>query len=199
MRQLLDVCSAVSGRALSTRYPSNRLFFLAFLGLTLASPPGLPGQDLRDLERGDRVRVTPSDGPSLKGSFLGLGPRGLSLLDSSEGENTIPISSLRVLEISAGPNRKKGALIGGGVGLVAGMLLGAATSGDCYGACDDPYGVGGDDLVEATATGLGAIMGGVIFGGIGAGAGAFFFAPERWVTIELDSAGRITPMVRLRR
>jgi hypothetical protein len=199
MRLFQDVRSARSFRALSIRHPSSRLLFLAVLGLTLALPPGLSGQELRDLGRGDRVRVTPSDGPSLKGSFLGLGPRGLSLLDSSEGEYTIPVSSLRVLEMSAGPNRKKGALIGGGVGLVAGLLLGAATSGDCYGACDDPYGVGGDDLVEATATGLGALLGGVILGAVGVGAGATFFAPERWVTIELDSAGRITPMVRMRR
>jgi len=134
----------------------------------------------------------------MEGSFLGLGPGGLSLLDSSEGEYTIPAASLRLLEMSAGRNRKKGALIGGGIGLVAGILLGAATSGDCVGDCDDPYGIG-DGLAEANAKGMGALLGGVIFGGIGAGVGAFFFAPERWVSIELDSAGRISSMVRMRR
>ena len=100
---------------------------------------------------------------------------------------------------AAGRKRGKGALIGGAVGLVAGVVIGVATSGDCAGDCDDPYGVGGDDLVSATATGLGAIAGGLVLGGIGAVVGAVFFAPERWVRIDLGSAGRVVPAVQFRR
>ena len=181
-----------------SRLPPGPFLFLALLGLTLVSPPWMMGQDIRDLERGHRVRMTPSDGPSLEGSFLGLGPGGLSLLDSSEGEYTIPVASLRLLEMSAGRNRKGGALVGGAIGLAAGLLLGEAISGDCFWDCDDFYGIGGDGLAEANATGMRALLGGVILGGIGAGVGAFF-APERWVSIDLDSVGRITPMVRMRR
>lgn len=100
--------------------------------------------------------------------------------------------------MSAGRSRKGGALVGGGIGLAAGLLLGTAISGDCVRDCDDFYGIGGDGLAEANATGLGALLGGVILGGVGAGVGAYF-APEQWVSIALDSAGRITPMLRLRR
>jgi phosphatidylserine decarboxylase len=86
--------------------------------------------------------------------------------------------------MSGGKNRRKAALIGGAVGLVAGVLVGAATSGDCTGDCNDPYGVGGDGLTEAVATGTGVVIGGAVFGGLGALVGGLFFAPERWVRVE---------------
>ena len=199
MRRFLDVRPAGPSSALFARFSPGRFLLSALLLATLAWPIGLGGQNIRDLGIGDRVRVTPSEGASVKGSFQELGPVGLTVLDSSANPFVIPISSLRTLEVAAGRRRGIGAVFGGGVGLVAGVLIGAATSGDCVGDCDDPYGVGGGDLAEASAVGMGALLGGVILGGVGAGIGAVFFAPERWVTIDLDSAGRITPMVRLRR
>jgi hypothetical protein len=93
--------------------------------------------------------------------------------------------SIRSLERAAGKKRGKGALIGGALGVVAGAIIGAATSGDCTGGCSDPYGIGGDDLVESAAKGEGAVLGGLIFGGIGAGMGATFLAPTRWVKVRV--------------
>ena len=199
MRRFLDVRSVHSCCARLELSLASRILLSALFVISLVWPTGLTGQNIQDLGRGDRVRVTPSNGPSLEGSFLDLGPRGLSILDASNGQYTVPVSSLRALEMSSGRRRGRGALIGGGVGFVAGLLLGAATSGDCTGDCDDPYGVGGGGLAEANATGMGALLGGVILGGVGAGVGAIFLSPERWVTVDLDSTGRIVPMVRLRR
>ncbi|MGW8267370.1 MAG: hypothetical protein ACWGSQ_13470 [Longimicrobiales bacterium] len=169
--------------------PSMPLWLLSLLlPLLAALPPGpeaLWAQALQDIGTGDRIRVTPSEGTPLEGAFQTLGLQGLTLLDSEAASFTIPVESIRALELAAGRKRGKAALIGGTVGLVAGALLGGLTSGDCVGECGDPYGIGGGGLVEANATAEGAALGGLILGGLGAAVGALFFAPERWVRVNL--------------
>ena len=75
-----------------------------------------------------------------------------------------------------GRNRTRGALWGGGIGLVAGGILGGVTVGS-----DDEDGFGGS-LVESAATGEAVILGAVVGAGIGALLGATLFAPSRRAT-----------------
>jgi hypothetical protein len=117
-----------------------------------------------------------------------MGPQDLTVLDSKGTPFTIPVQSITALELAMGRKRGKTALIGGAVGLVAGVLLGGMTSGDCVGDCGDPYNVGGGGLAEANATAEGAVLGGLVLGGLGAAVGALFFAPERWVKVNLGPA-----------
>lgn len=72
----------------------------------------------------------------------------------------------------AGRNRLKGALWGGGIGLVAGGILGGLSvqSDD-----DDP----GSSLVDAAATGPAVVLGALVGAGVGALLGATVFAPSR--------------------
>lgn len=66
-------------------------------------------------------------------------------------------------------DRRKGALWGGGIGLVAGGLLGGLTV-----ESDD-----GDGLVESAATGEAVVLGALVGAGLGALLGATVFAPSR--------------------
>jgi len=187
MRRFLEV------RAPGSSYPVRSLpLWLLSLVLPLfaelaVGSGALAGQALQDLGVGDRIRVTSSEGAPLKGAFQQMGPQGLTLLRSKDTPFTIPVQSIQALEVAAGRKRGKAALIGGGIGLVAGVILGGLTSGDCVGDCDDPYNVGGGGLAEANATAEGAMLGGLALGGIGAAVGALFFAPERWVKVDVGS------------
>jgi len=177
-------------RAAGKRVPAKLIrgtgLAVLLLLLTVLTLPAQAGaQSNAELPTGTRIRVTPLTGQSLKGTFQGSGPEGLSLSDQAGSLRVLANASIQRLDMSAGKNRRKAALIGGAVGLVAGVLIGAATSGDCAGDCDDPYGVGGSSPVESVAVGTGALLGGVVFGGLGAGIGGLFFAPERWVRVEL--------------
>jgi hypothetical protein len=169
---------------------ARRLLFLLlplFAALTWG-PEALWAQTLQELGTGDRIQVTPSEGTPLKGAFQALSPEGLTILDARAGAFTIPVESIRALELAAGRKRGKAAIIGGAVGLVAGVILGGLTSGDCVGDCGDPYGIDGGGLAEANATAEGAVLGGLVLGGLGAAVGAIFFAPERWVRVNLGPA-----------
>lgn len=70
-----------------------------------------------------------------------------------------------------GHNRTRGALWGGGIGLVAGGLLGGLTVGS------DDEGDFGGSLTESAATGEAVLLGAVVGAGIGALLGATIFAP----------------------
>lgn len=70
-----------------------------------------------------------------------------------------------------GSDRTRGALWGGGIGLVGGGLLGGLTVGS-----DDEGGVGGS-LTESAATGEAVLLGAMVGAGIGALLGATIFAP----------------------
>ena len=166
----------------------HRLLVFALLAL----PAHLGAQTNPELLAGTRIRVTSPGGESLNGTFEGLGPQGLSFSDETGSLHLLSNESIRRLDMSGGKNRRKAALIGGAVGLVAGVLIGAATSGDCTGDCYDPYGVGGDGLTEAAATGTGAMIGGAVFGGLGALAGGLFFAPERWLRVDFGSGSPVS-------
>lgn len=83
---------------------------------------------------------------------------------------------------ASGPRRARGALIGGGIGLVAGGLLGGLT---VEGDGDDGFGGG---LAESAATAEAVVLGAVFGAAIGAVLGATVFAPDRPDRRETESA-----------
>lgn len=140
-------------------------------------------QESAELTLGDRLRITSSNSDAFEGVLQTQTIRGLTL-SGDQGESfEVPYSTLLRMERASGRNRRKGALIVGGFGLVVGAILGA--SADCI-DCDDPYDIGGAGLAEASAAGTGAILGGVLLGGVGAIVGGFLLAPQRWVEVPLN-------------
>jgi hypothetical protein len=73
-----------------------------------------------------------------------------------------------------GLDRARGALWGGGIGLVGGALLGGLTAQ----SGDEGDGLG-DTLAESAATGEAVVLGAVLGAGIGAVLGATVFAPSK--------------------
>ena len=74
---------------------------------------------------------------------------------------------------ATGRNRRKGALWGAGVGLVAGGILGGLSVESA-----EDVGFGGS-LVESAATGEAVVLGAILGAGLGALLGATVFAPSR--------------------
>lgn len=111
-----------------------------------------------------RVRVTTLDGERLVGDILAT--RGALLL-SMEGKvrRSVPLDSVRTLQISRGHDRTAGAQVGGAAAGLIGALLGMSA-----GAEEDPGGYGG------LLGGLGGLLTGALIGGVGGAA----IAPERW-------------------
>ena len=84
-------------------------------------------------------------------------------------------------------HRRRGALWGAGIGLVAGGVLGGLSvqSDD-----EDGYGAG---LAEAAATGAAVVLGAILGAGLGAVLGATVFAPS--TSLPAGHAMRVAPMV----
>jgi len=136
------------------------------------------------LVRGDRLRLS-SEGPTTFEGLLETSSfEGLTLADDQGESLYVPFATLLGIERASGRNRRKGALIGGVVGFLVGAVVGVATS-DCV-DCDDPYGVGGEGLVAAASAGTGAVLGGILLGGVGAVVGGLFAAPQRWIEISFQ-------------
>jgi hypothetical protein len=133
-----------------------------------------------DLSAGSRIRVTTSP-PSrrLTGTLVTIGNDSLTLAVGKRDTVRVPLAAVTRLEESRGrrANHAKGALIGGGVGLVLGLGLGAVADGlrniGCESpSCDNPSNLGGALAV-----------GGLAGAAVGAGTGALLagaFKGERW-------------------
>lgn len=106
-----------------------------------------------------------------------MAPRGVSVSLLGSPGPVLGITSAVVLDgpgapvPASGPRRGRGALIGGGIGLVVGGVLGGLTSGS------DDDGAGGS-LVDAAATAEGVALGAVFGAVVGAVLGATVFAPD---------------------
>lgn len=129
---------------------------------------------------GSRVRVT-TIRPlrRLAGTLVGVDADSLRLAVGQRDTLALPLFAVARLEESRGrhANHTKGALIGGGVGLAAGLGLGALADGlrniGCESpSCDNPSRLGG-------ALAIGGLGGAAVGAGVGALlAGAF--RAERW-------------------
>jgi hypothetical protein len=131
----------------------SRPIFLWLAVSTIASMVGSPGAAAQSLH------------PDFTAGAVGLQP-----LAAAEVHDARPIGQAAPQQ--AGPDRIRGALWGGGIGLVAGGLLGGLTAGS-----DDDGGFG-DSLVESAATGEAVLLGAVGGAVIGALLGATVFAPS---------------------
>jgi hypothetical protein len=161
--------------------PFSRYVRVALLLPLVWGTADASAQQSDPLIRGDRLRLS-SEGPTtFEGVLETSSVEGLTLADDQGESAYVPYASLLKIERAGGRNRRKGALIGGAVGFFVGAVAAVAT-GECV-DCDDPYGVGGEGLVEAGSAGTGAILGGILLGGVGAVVGGLFAAPQRWIEI----------------
>ena len=145
--------------------------------LVLTGSVDLFGQEAPLVAQGDRVRVT-APNERVVGTFAVLKPDTL-VVNVESRRLAIPFASVTSLEVSRGQKSRtgRGALIGLGVGVVAGVgtALALCAEGDCN--------IDGD-ITGAVALVLGA--GGAL---VGAGIGALIGSQtktDRWETVPLD-------------
>jgi hypothetical protein len=161
--------------------------------LLLACANALLASDTTFVKEGERVRVkfeqeTPKADHSgaisyqwetirLVGSASALGADTLVVLPEEGGTAVfIPRSAIEQLEVAQGTKSSWlfGGIVGGGVGVVAGGVLGALATELCDYDCPDA----GEGAV------IGALLGGAGLFGIGAGIGALFKS-DHWVEAQM--------------
>ena len=169
------------------RSPSCRGAVMGSLAaLLLAAPlPGLSQHpDTADssvsVPAGSRVRAMPTGAERYHvGSLLAVPDDSVRLSLERTGDSlALARASLARFDVSRGRRAQtgKGAIYGLAVGAFAGLILGAATYEGCDGCFGPDPGIGGS-----------AVIGGILFGAIGAGVGAIVGAQvkgERWVPVD---------------
>jgi hypothetical protein len=131
-----------------------------------------------DVTPGTRVRVSEA-ARRFTGTLDAVDERTLTLREQSDAAPvTLSRAQIVRLEVSRKPSRRaKGALIGGALGVVAGLVLMAAEGSSCppeqdpFGICSD---LSGPEFYVASAGLLGAA---------GAGLGALIARGEKWETV----------------
>ena len=121
------------------------------------------------IDSGSLVRLTPSSGPTVVGRLLApltvaspvvrycRYPGNPCTAYDSFNLRTRPLNEIAAVEITRSTHAQRGALIGGGIGLIIGLLNAAIIRGLCETRCPDP------DWVVFASTSGGA-MWGAIFG-----------------------------------
>ena len=133
----------------------------------------LYAEQSESLKPGMRLRVTaPSQAPKrLVGILTSVDPSVL-IIQTSKEPITLRREAIRTLEFSErGGRKKKGALIGAGVGVVAALIISATTKEG--------------DLLTPAESGLAAA---ILFVPVGAGLGALVAPGERWVPVPAAAA-----------
>ena len=130
---------------------------------------------------GTRIRLRlEANGPWSEGTAAGIGGDTL-LLRSRDGtsERSVPVGEIVRMQRYTGNKMGKGALIGGGVGFIAGALLGAASCSEDNFVCD---------------TGSGAVAGGLSLGVLGALIGlAAGAATPSWADVDMGLRAYVDP------
>ncbi|HEY7614639.1 MAG TPA: hypothetical protein VH764_16700 [Gemmatimonadales bacterium] len=152
--------------------PTTRLTLLLLL-----TPALLPAQEATVPRPGSRVQVHLTDPTPrvVRGTLLSAESGSYRLLRDG-GRDTLAFSTAAVSQLDTTAGRRtragKGALLGGGIGMAAGLALGlAATAEGCNGFCEDP-----------SPGEIGAVS--LIVGGMGAAIGALIGSAthsDRWV------------------
>ena len=141
------------------------------------------------IDEGTKVRVSTTS--SYVGVVAALSADTLYLAPARYGDPSVavPIESITRLEVSRG--RGPGAWIGGGIGLLAGAIIGGSIATSATeNPCDDrgcTLGEALGSLNEQAAAGLGGI---VVGGALGLLAGALIgrgLSPERWEPLSVES------------
>ena len=168
------------------------LFLLTALSSVSAQERPLrlgPGQRVRPVPEGDTVRVWARDFGLNKTKVTVLGWADSTVqferLRLPPDSLTIPFGGVTRLDVLRGKNKalgiRRGATIGGGIGVLAGLLIGSAAGvSDCT-----------EFLCGLDA--LNYVFGGMLLGaGVGAGVGASY-PPDRWVRVNLPVQAGFPP------
>lgn len=110
------------------------MFRIAIVGVLLGGLTVAPvdAQEAASLRQGIRIRVTPVQGKAEVGTFTRIAGDSLSYVSARAPyvPLNLALSEVKRVEVSAGLNRGRGALIDGllgtGIGVAAGAILGAA-------------------------------------------------------------------------
>jgi hypothetical protein len=102
---------------------SPRFIAALFALLALAAPA--QAQAISQLRTGDWLRVQTLGGARTTGKLVLLDDKGIQI-ESAEGPAAFSLADVQRLEVSRGRRKDEGALIGAGIGLVGGILFGAA-------------------------------------------------------------------------
>ena len=164
----------------STYRPLLRALALAFAVTATAPLDPLAAQTAPTIQPGDLIRLVSEHfggGEVVQGVFTGV--RGDSLMVLVGGMSVdLRVRDLQRLEIHAPRTVGQGALRGLKVGAVSGggvgLLLGLLTTGSCSGYFDLYCGSGLDEIAALTALGAG------VFGALGALVGAVLPPGRRW-------------------
>ena len=129
---------------------------------------------LEDLIMGQRVRVMTSDGQARIGLFVAARNDSVTISQKLDFRLDIPLVYVRRVDLALPPDRGSAAVVGGLLGLAAGVGIGLLSV----------------DNSEGTGANL-APLSGLVFGPpVGAVLGAMF-APERWRAVTL-SRGQVS-------
>ena len=129
---------------------------LLVLAIALAAPSRalaqIPRVTLPDMEIGQRIWVSNSQGTELRGEFIKLSP---DTLEIATAKGPQQIATADVWTIMGKDSNRNGFLIGAGVGLFSVLLMMGATEGE-------------NATVSARSTAAGVALGVTFYGGIGA-------------------------------
>lgn len=133
--------------------------------LVLASPT--PAQTQVSLRSGDWLRVQTVTGERTTGTLLALDDERVRL-ETTKGPVGFPLAEVERLDLSVGRRRALSAFVGAGIGLIGGVVFGAALSASGSGSGGANMAVIGLPLLTIPA---GAVLGAMA-------------APHRYLTVE---------------
>ncbi len=133
-----------------------RLISILLVHLALAGPAF--GQVTEpELRAGDWVRVQTLAGERAEGALVRLDDARLQL-ELARGGGAFPPEDLQRLELSVGQDRRRGATIGGGIGLVVGVVFGVALAASGSGSGGASFApIGGPFITVPLGAALGAL------------------------------------------
>ena len=157
---------------------------VVLVAVLLVAPLASPAEDTNATPaRGARVRATTTSG-QIVGKLMMRDEKTLRIETKLGKEIAIHIGELTGLEESRRPSRRgRGALLGFALGAATGAILGASSNSKGCDPSRDAYGcpLGTDPLFSNDQS---AVMGAVVFGGLGALAGALIAPGEKWMPVE---------------
>jgi hypothetical protein len=160
---------------------------LAVAGLAFALSDPAAAQDASPLGPGVRVRVSvAASGDRLKGTVQAVDQDLLSVISDDHQLVKIPRSNITRLETGWGRkgNARKGFIIGGLIGVGAGLIACAVSEENDFDDFDDFHYHDYEGCEGAEWAGI-PIAAGAVYGGLGALIG-HFIKSERWVEMPID-------------
>ncbi len=159
------------------------LVFAAALASTLAAAPAA-AQGAWPVALGARVRVTAPSAPApgVVGTVVGL-HRGELVLRPDGRRDSLTFARDRIATLDVSTGRHGHAMLGTGIGFVAGAIVGAING--TRGPCSNGYNCNGWNSGAG-----GAALGGAVFGIVGAPVGAIvgdLIQTERWNPVDLGT------------